>query len=81
MEDKINQTLDSLRPALLADGGNVELEGMEKDGTVVVRLTGFCGCCHATAWTHRLRIERALKDLLPGTQVAVHLGAAACATK
>jgi len=81
MKDKINQALEALRPAVRADGGNVELEGVEQDGTVVVRLTGFCGCCHATAWTHRLRIERALKGLLPGTRIAVLLGAAACSTE
>lgn len=81
MEEKINQALEALRVALRADGGNVELEEIERDGTVAVRLSGFCGCCHATAWTHRLRIERALQTLLPGVRVKVHLGAATCAVE
>ena len=80
MEEQIRATLESLRPALKADGGSVEYDGMDKDGNLVVRLIGFCGCCHATAWTHRLRVERALKEKFPGMQVAVLLGPAACTT-
>lgn len=64
MLDKVKAALDSIRPALQADGGDVELVGVE-DGVVTVRLTGACGGCPMAALTLKEGIEQRLKELVP----------------
>ena len=44
MKEKVEAALGKIRPALKADGGNVELVDV-KDGVAIVRLTGACGSC------------------------------------
>jgi Fe-S cluster biogenesis protein NfuA len=63
--------LDRIRPALVADGGNVELVGVEHDGTVRVALQGACADCPAQLATLRVGIEEPLKRALPGVQAVV----------
>lgn len=63
--------LDRIRPALVADGGNVELVGVEHDGTVRVALQGACADCPAQLVTLRVGIEEPLKRALPGVQAVV----------
>jgi len=63
--------LDRIRPALVADGGNVELVGVEQDGTVRVALQGACATCPAQLATLRVGIEEPLKRALPGVQAVV----------
>ena len=41
MRDKVEEVLDKIRPALVNDGGNVELVDVD-DGTVKVKLVGAC---------------------------------------
>jgi hypothetical protein len=45
MKEKVEQALAKIRPALQADGGDVELVDVGQDGTVKVRLKGACGGC------------------------------------
>ena len=78
MQEDVKKVLDQLRPGLQADGGDVELEEVGENGTVRLRLTGLCGCCHAVSWMHRLRIERTLREELPVTKVIIMLGSATC---
>lgn len=63
--------LDRIRPALVADGGNIELVGVEHDGTVRVALQGACADCPAQLATLRVGIEEPLKRALPGVQAVV----------
>ncbi len=63
--------LDRIRPALVADGGNVELVGVEHNGTVRVALQGACADCPAQLVTLRVGIEEPLKRALPGVQAVV----------
>lgn len=64
MKEKVEAILDKIRPHLQADGGNVELVGVE--GTVVkVRLVGACGSCPMSQMTLKMGVERAIKDELP----------------
>lgn len=63
--------LDRIRPALVADGGNLELVGVEHDGTVRVALQGACATCPAQLATLRVGIEEPLKRALPGVQAVV----------
>jgi Fe-S cluster biogenesis protein NfuA len=64
MLEKVKAALDSIRPALQADGGDVELLGVE-DGIVKVRLTGACSGCPMAALTLKEGIEQRLKELVP----------------
>lgn len=70
MKDKVEAALKLIRPALQADGGDVEL--VEVSGTVVkVRLKGACDGCPMAAVTLKSGIERALKERVPEVQEVV----------
>ncbi len=60
--------LDELRPGLLADGGNVELAGIEADGTVRLAMQGNCERCPARGQTLRRVIEPYLRARVPGVR-------------
>jgi len=62
---QVEAVLDRLRPALVADGGNVELVGVDDDGTVRIALGGACASCPAQLATLRLALEPALRAALP----------------
>ncbi|HEY0673911.1 MAG TPA: NifU family protein [Longimicrobiales bacterium] len=64
--DKIEEVLDSIRPALRSDGGDVELIDFdEEDGVVQLRLMGACGTCPVSTMTLRQGIERRLMLAVP----------------
>ncbi len=65
MKEKIEQALNKIRPALQADGGDVELVSVAPDGTVKVRLQGACGGCPMSQMTLKMGIERILKKEVP----------------
>ena len=64
MKEKVEAALARIRPALQADGGDVELLDV-KEGIVSVRLTGACGGCPMSMVTLRNGIERILKQEVP----------------
>ena len=65
--EKILEVLDSIRPAIQADGGDVELVTFrEEDGVVEVRLLGACESCPISMMTLREGIERRLRSSVPG---------------
>jgi len=64
MKEKVESTLDKIRPSLEADGGNVELVSV-KDGVVKVKLTGACAGCPMSQMTLKMGIERLLKKEIP----------------
>lgn len=64
--DKIEAVLDSIRPALRSDGGDVEfIDFDEEDGIVQLRLMGACGTCPVSTMTLRQGIERRLMLAVP----------------
>lgn len=65
MKDKIEEALNKIRPALQADGGDVEFVDLSEDGVVSVRLTGRCGACPMSQMTLKNGVERILKDEVP----------------
>ena len=65
MREKIESVLNQIRPALQADGGDVELVDVSKEGTVRVRLKGACGSCPMSALTLKNGIERIIKEKVP----------------
>jgi Fe-S cluster biogenesis protein NfuA len=64
MKEKVEKALEKIRPALMADGGNVELVDVEGE-TVKVKLTGACGGCPMSQLTLKMGIERFLKKEIP----------------
>lgn len=65
--EKILEVLDSIRPAIQADGGDVELLAYrEEEGVVEVRLLGACESCPISMMTLKEGIERRLKGSVPG---------------
>ena len=70
MREKIQVAIDRVRPALQADGGDVELVEV-KDGVVSVRLTGACGGCPMATMTLRNGIERVIKEEVPEVKEVV----------
>lgn len=66
LQAKIEKALDSIRPFLRADGGDVELVDVLKNGIVQVRLIGACQTCSMAEVTLRTRVERAVRKQVPG---------------
>jgi len=64
----IESALDEIRPALMADGGNVEFVDVNDEGDVLVRLQGACGSCPSATMTLKMGIERVLKDRIPAVR-------------
>ena len=73
VEDKIKKTLDKVRPAMQADGGDVEFVSWdEKTGTVKVRLMGMCSGCPMAAVTLKQGIEAEIKKEVPEVKEVVN---------
>lgn len=66
MRDQIEAALDEIRPALMADGGNVEFIDVNDQGQVLLKLVGACGSCPSSTMTMKMGIERILKQRVPG---------------
>ncbi|MFQ6104808.1 MAG: NifU family protein [Candidatus Glassbacteria bacterium] len=64
MREKVERALEDIRPALIADGGDMELIDIE-DGVVKIRLTGSCAGCPMSVMTLKNGIETRLKELVP----------------
>ncbi len=62
--ERVEKSLDTIRPALMADGGNVELVAVE-DGIVKVRLKGACGTCPSSLMTLKQGIVVRVKEDIP----------------
>ncbi|OYT62197.1 hypothetical protein B6U81_01340 [Thermoplasmatales archaeon ex4484_30] len=72
MKEKVKEVIDQVRPALQADGGDVELvEVDEENGIVKVRLTGACRGCPMSQLTLQMGIERELKSKIPEVKKVV----------
>ena len=66
IEARIEEILESIRPALWADGGDVELLRFDENGGVVeLHLLGACEECPISMMTLKEGIERRLKDSIP----------------
>lgn len=68
VEDVIEK---DIRPLLEMQGGSIELEGVDDDGVVKVRLTGACAGCPMSQFTLVNFVEATLKDKVPGVKQVV----------
>ena len=57
--------MDSIRPYLEADGGNVSIEEITPEGVVKLKLLGSCGSCPMSIMTLKAGIEQAIKKAVP----------------
>lgn len=73
MKAQVEEVLATVRPALQADGGDVELVEVSEDGVVSVKLKGACGTCPMATMTLKMGIERTLKAKLPGVKEVVQV--------
>ena len=72
MRAQVEQTIEVIRPALQADGGDVVLRDVdEATGIVTVTLVGACGTCPASTQTLKAGIERIMRDRVEGVTEVV----------
>jgi Fe-S cluster biogenesis protein NfuA len=65
-EERIQEVLEQIRPALHADGGDVEFLGFdESEGIVHLRLMGACESCPISMFTLKEGIEKRIQSTLP----------------
>ena len=62
---RIQTALDSIRPYLVADGGNVEVVEITPDNVLKLALTGNCQSCNMSAMTFRAGVEEAIRRDVP----------------
>lgn len=65
VKEEVQAVLDQIRPALQADGGDVELVDVTDDGIVKVHLVGACAGCPMSQLTLSNGVERVLKEQIP----------------
>jgi Fe-S cluster biogenesis protein NfuA len=61
---EVESAIEALRPAMQADGGDIEVVSVEA-GVVSVRLRGTCLLCPSASLTMRYAVERTLRDRFP----------------
>ena len=71
IREKIAQTIDKVRPYLVADGGDIVLKEITDDLTVKVELQGACGTCPFSMFTLKNGVEQALKKEVPEVKEVV----------
>jgi Fe-S cluster biogenesis protein NfuA len=65
VKDKVEKALKELRPQLQADGGDIELVGVQ-NGIVKVKMKGACAGCPMSTMTLQWGVENFLKKKIPG---------------
>jgi Fe-S cluster biogenesis protein NfuA len=73
MRDEVEKVLQLIRPALQADGGDVELVDVSAEGIVSVRLKGACGSCPMSTMTLKMGIERTMKEKIPAVKSVIQV--------
>ena len=72
MRTQVEETIEVIRPALQADGGDIFLRDVdEESGVVTVSLVGACTTCPASSATLKAGIERIMRDRVDGVTEVV----------
>jgi Fe-S cluster biogenesis protein NfuA len=61
----IETALDSIRPYLMADGGNVKILELSSDNVLKLEFVGACGTCPMSTMTFKAGVEEAIKRAVP----------------
>ena len=65
MNEKVAEVVEQIRPALQADGGDIELVGVTDDNVVQVRLRGACAGCPGARMTLQMVVQARLQEAIP----------------
>jgi Fe-S cluster biogenesis protein NfuA len=65
LHQKVEEALDTIRPYLEADGGNVEVVEITAEQILKLELTGACKTCNMSAMTMKAGIEETIKRAVP----------------
>ena len=63
--EKVEDALQIIRPYLEADGGDVKILNINKEGVVTLELLGACGSCPMSTMTLKAGVEEAIKRAVP----------------
>jgi Fe-S cluster biogenesis protein NfuA len=74
MRAQVEETIEVIRPALQADGGDIVLRDVDEEtGVVSVTLVGACGSCPVSTSTLKAGIERIMRDRIDGVTEVVNI--------
>ncbi len=73
MKEEIKQIIDSFKSGIEGDGGGIELQDISAEGVVYLKQKENPMTNIGAIWTHRIRVERAIKAKFPDLQVNVEL--------
>lgn len=65
LREQIEIALDTIRPYLEADGGNVRIVELTEDKVLKIEMLGSCGSCPMSAMTLKAGVEEAIKKAIP----------------
>ena len=65
LKDKVDAALESLRPHLKVDGGDIEVVEVTEDMTVKIKWLGNCEFCSMSAMTMKAGVEQTLRSKIP----------------
>ncbi|MBS1681690.1 MAG: NifU family protein [Bacteroidetes bacterium] len=65
LTDRVESSLDSIRPYLEADGGNIRVLEITEENVLRLEFVGNCGTCPMSAMTFKAGVEEAIKRLVP----------------
>ncbi len=70
--ERVSDIIQNIRPLLQADGGDIELVGVDEDtGVVSVRLQGACKGCPGAQMTLKMGVQRHLQERVPEVKEVV----------
>lgn len=65
LQERLAQALDTIRPYLEADGGDMKVVRLTKDMTLQIELLGTCSSCSMSAMTLKAGVEQAVLKAVP----------------
>jgi Fe-S cluster biogenesis protein NfuA len=65
LTQRVEASLDSIRPYLEADGGNVKINQITSDNVVRLEFVGACGTCPMSTMTFKAGVEEAIRKAVP----------------
>ncbi len=65
VRDRVQGVINLIRPAVQADGGDIELVDVTAEGVVQIRFHGACHGCPSSSLTLQMGIERNLREKVP----------------
>ena len=71
IRQKVQNVINLIRPAVQADGGDIELVDVLSDGTVHIRFHGACHGCPSSTMTLQMGIERNVRERVPEVTAVV----------